>query len=358
MNILLELAPEDPATQQAFRFVLPLTMEQMMKSNLVRKEKKGLLPKPKKVEITDYSEPPVFNHPEIEWLYVNDIKIPHQKLREILSLPRESLIADLEKVLLDAELRYAYLSETKEETNSWFALHAIFLLKELKAAESLPKVLAFLENDEEFLEIWLWDHLTSTVWRAIYELAIGQIRLLADFLKKHSVYTFSKCAVSEALCQIALHHPEKKKEVEAVYVDVFSFYASDDLDKNFVDYEFLGLAVGDCIDCRLKNLLPLIRILHEKDLVDTSINGSFEDVEEYFRNPLKQNTKHKIHNIFGLYDEVLTTWAGFKEDKNTINQLPGRDIQPPLQPAVSNKIGRNDPCLCGSGLKYKKCCGK
>jgi preprotein translocase subunit SecA len=22
------------------------------------------------------------------------------------------------------------------------------------------------------------------------------------------------------------------------------------------------------------------------------------------------------------------------------------------------KIGRNDPCSCGSGKKYKKCCGK
>ncbi|RYL87094.1 SEC-C metal-binding domain-containing protein [Sporolactobacillus sp. THM19-2] len=21
-------------------------------------------------------------------------------------------------------------------------------------------------------------------------------------------------------------------------------------------------------------------------------------------------------------------------------------------------MGRNDPCPCGSGLKYKKCCGK
>ncbi|AZS13942.1 YecA family protein [Paenibacillus lutimineralis] len=25
---------------------------------------------------------------------------------------------------------------------------------------------------------------------------------------------------------------------------------------------------------------------------------------------------------------------------------------------ISKKIGRNDPCPCGSGLKYKKCCGK
>ena len=24
---------------------------------------------------------------------------------------------------------------------------------------------------------------------------------------------------------------------------------------------------------------------------------------------------------------------------------------------VENKVGRNDPCPCGSGKKYKKCCG-
>jgi len=25
---------------------------------------------------------------------------------------------------------------------------------------------------------------------------------------------------------------------------------------------------------------------------------------------------------------------------------------------METKIGRNDPCPCGSGKKYKKCCGK
>lgn len=28
------------------------------------------------------------------------------------------------------------------------------------------------------------------------------------------------------------------------------------------------------------------------------------------------------------------------------------------RPIISNKVGRNDPCTCGSGMKYKKCCGK
>ena len=33
--------------------------------------------------------------------------------------------------------------------------------------------------------------------------------------------------------------------------------------------------------------------------------------------------------------------------------------RPPQQPIVRGpKVGRNDPCPCGSGKKYKKCCGR
>ncbi|MEP0355248.1 MAG: SEC-C metal-binding domain-containing protein [Paraglaciecola sp.] len=33
---------------------------------------------------------------------------------------------------------------------------------------------------------------------------------------------------------------------------------------------------------------------------------------------------------------------------------------PPKNPIVRDtpKVGRNDPCICGNGRKYKKCCGK
>ena len=43
-------------------------------------------------------------------------------------------------------------------------------------------------------------------------------------------------------------------------------------------------------------------------------------------------------------------------------QLPGVDeepLPPPVEPIQSNaKPKRNDPCPCGSGKKYKRCCGK
>lgn len=39
--------------------------------------------------------------------------------------------------------------------------------------------------------------------------------------------------------------------------------------------------------------------------------------------------------------------------------VPNRGEPPKLQPrTVEQKVGRNDPCPCGSGKKFKKCCGK
>jgi SEC-C motif-containing protein len=32
-------------------------------------------------------------------------------------------------------------------------------------------------------------------------------------------------------------------------------------------------------------------------------------------------------------------------------------VNPKQAPRIVAKIGRNDPCYCGSGKKYKKCCG-
>ena len=47
---------------------------------------------------------------------------------------------------------------------------------------------------------------------------------------------------------------------------------------------------------------------------------------------------------------------GFEPDKpEDISDLE-KLLNPP-QLIRSKKIGRNDPCPCGSGKKYKKCCG-
>ncbi|QEN06395.1 hypothetical protein EW093_13400 [Thiospirochaeta perfilievii] len=40
--------------------------------------------------------------------------------------------------------------------------------------------------------------------------------------------------------------------------------------------------------------------------------------------------------------------------KKYLNENTGLNLQ---QFNQYKKIGRNDPCICGSGKKYKRCCG-
>ncbi|MBC3803950.1 hypothetical protein GH808_05805 [Acetobacterium fimetarium] len=54
----------------------------------------------------------------------------------------------------------------------------------------------------------------------------------------------------------------------------------------------------------------------------------------------------------------------FQEEKKLLKPLPKAPfVIPPdgpkiSNPTVKNKVGRNEPCPCGSGKKFKKCCGK
>jgi hypothetical protein len=51
-----------------------------------------------------------------------------------------------------------------------------------------------------------------------------------------------------------------------------------------------------------------------------------------------------------------STWIEYpwKHEKELEELL---EDEPPMMPAPGNKLpGRNEPCFCGSGKKYKKCC--
>ena len=46
-------------------------------------------------------------------------------------------------------------------------------------------------------------------------------------------------------------------------------------------------------------------------------------------------------------------------NKNTVASSGKEDAKrKPVVKSKEDKTGPNDPCPCGSGLKYKKCCGK
>jgi len=59
-------------------------------------------------------------------------------------------------------------------------------------------------------------------------------------------------------------------------------------------------------------------------------------------------TKEDLIAEMGREDDEL--------DDDELEPLPDFPIEPPAPIVRGEKIGRNDPCPCGSGKKYKKCC--
>ena len=50
--------------------------------------------------------------------------------------------------------------------------------------------------------------------------------------------------------------------------------------------------------------------------------------------------------------------AEFKKEDDTWYFYDGQAVIAEQFVRAEPKVGRNDPCICGSGKKYKKCCGR
>ncbi len=366
-EMMEKIDAEHPDTAQAERYLLPARFK--AGAEKLKEEKKTR----KKVMTRTYdksiqtSKEPEFNHPEIQQLYKNGMRIDHQIIKEILDLPRASLIDDLETILEDVVRRYEYF-EKKADEDDWveeqtFLIHALFLLTELNATESLDKVLQLLRQDEKLLKFWFGDYLNEEVWRTVYQLGKSQLATLKQFVLEPHLYTYARSVICTSVVQIAYHESERRPEVVGWIKDVLTSLLNNKDDKDLIDSDFIGFTIGDITNLKAKELLPLVKTFFDHGLVSKSICGDFDDVEDDTLNkPEKDYYKWDLLNIYDRYTHILTTWAGYKEDEEDIdgsdfNDYDMTDYQPEEFINPTSKIGRNNPCPCGSGKKYKKCCG-
>jgi SEC-C motif domain protein len=83
------------------------------------------------------------------------------------------------------------------------------------------------------------------------------------------------------------------------------------------------------------------------EIIDTKRGGADDSTGEVeFIANFSENGERRQHHEAGQFQRKEGCWY-FTE---------GRMVR--QKPLAVTKLGRNDPCSCGSGLKYKKCCGK
>lgn len=85
-----------------------------------------------------------------------------------------------------------------------------------------------------------------------------------------------------------------------------------------------------------------LEILNVTGGKEEDAEGTVEFIATY-----SQNDEKVEHHEIAAFRKDSGAWA-FVDGR--ITHRPFRRDQP--------KIGRNDPCSCGSGKKYKKCCGQ
>ena len=79
------------------------------------------------------------------------------------------------------------------------------------------------------------------------------------------------------------------------------------------------------------------------------------------KNPavLRVQTEERLKEVASIFEEKGWKVAIELEPDKPEDTADLERLLNPQQPVtVSKKVGRNEPCPCGSGKKYKKCCGQ
>jgi hypothetical protein len=121
----------------------------------------------------------------------------------------------------------------------------------------------------------------------------------------------------------------------------------------------IGLMVSDILDMQGNELIPEITSIYKNKLAGIGIAGNLEHVLNELNTPeLFRYQTRKVSDIFSRYEEIISTWSGYTDTEQPIleEESSSYDILNQFTALKASKPGRNDPCPCGSGKKYKKCC--
>ena len=361
LNLLDELFPDHQDTKSAkdwFHFRL---LERGIRGLNPGKSENAIAKQSSFSEVQT-RENPVFIHHEIYCLYEFDLSIPRVFIENILALPRATVIADLELVLNDSISRYRYFEEILEkdgigEDRLSFPLHAILLLGELKAKESLSLILKFLSFERDFLVFWLGDHKTETIYEPIYYLGESQLDQLKAFMFKPKIDTYVKTSVLTAVQQIYFYQPHRKNEIIHWYDDVIDYFIENADNQNLNSSELLAFIVSDITEIREKRLLPDIERLFRMTYVCEGICGSIQKVrKEFEKEGNNQDSKHDLLDIFNRYLGFIGTFLPKKKKQGNGFSKRLLDFQLDNNAEMYMNVGQDDPCVCGSGKKFKECC--
>jgi len=292
----------------------------------------------------------------IDWPYVRS-KIPEMSTEELLELmvglelfvnkylAREIAKREDAVFWLRRLLQNGIHWRNDGPGDAWSPIHAIHILAMIKGETAMDLLLDTLRYNGDNLGYWLTEEVPSL----LYSFGVETIDRQMEFTSDETLEAFVRGAAISSLTALVREAPSSNDNLKELLLRL--------LDSS-IDDTVATMAADGLTSFRDQSVLPHIRKAYEQDRIDpihcpmdeleAAIQGEFGTMDEWeftrnTRDPIEHFSRKNIEYLWGLQDDP------FPDDEPEL---------PYVRPVKKKKIGRNEPCPCGSGIKYKKCCGK
>lgn len=230
-------------------------------------------------------------------------------------------IPDLIRMATDPDLLG---SSEEREWNA--ALEALYELGRLEASEAAPAIIGLIR--EPWGEDDSFDDYRQEVLSGVAGMVgPSMIEGLSTLLNESDMNVWGRVEGATGLERVGLRHPAHRDEIVGILAQSLQSHGTQDDALN-------GFIVAALCELKGAEAIDVIREAFRAGSVPLDITGDLESVEIDLG--LRESRSTPEPNIHHLEEERLA-----------------RKSRPVV---AEKKIGRNDPCPCGSGKKYKKCC--
>lgn len=294
----------------------------------------------------DYSK---FSDDElIGLLFTEEDRLPREAVDEFIRRG-DRLADDLIEIISDG-------ASWREEPPEWWAVvHCVYFLGSIGTEKTIIPLLKALRFADMYDCDWVLEELPSIFGK------LGQVAVepLKNMAKDRTTDWYPRITAASGLAAMTIYNPELERDVFTFLFSIFND-EGDDYDTR----SSIGNILLDFQRTEYKKELTAFGKEAREESKDIFMGVAFddEDVARAFRE--SKDLWHYTRDWLSFYDneEIRKRQERWEREKMEREEDNEEEESEPLyvghEPYIRDlpKIGRNDPCPCGSGKKYKKCC--
>lgn len=291
--------------------------------------------------------------PEIlEQLELNRNSFPREAIEEAIDR-REQIVPELLRILEEAADRPGELLAREDYIAHIFAL---YLLAQFREPAAYPRVIRFFSLPGEVAVDATGDVVTEDLDRILASIAHGDVGPIQKLIEDPKVDPWVRGAGLGALGEMVFSDQIERDQV----IGYLGTLLRSRLER---EHSHVWDRAADlATDLHPEGLAEDLRCAYQDGLIDPTFISP-RDVEQALRQSKRAVIERSRRRSRGLITDTLAEmswWACFEGERPRDERAPtGHATWGSIEPVrrAGAKVGRNERCPCGSGKKFKKCCG-